>query len=118
MVLRADCRPYTAQYPYLIGNKVIPSLPFLILCPGTLSVQWIHEIKVLSLPHSSDIFVYDGRLPFEDFWATFQKSKHDMHFRIIVANHSVSPVHRLDLVLTRCTLDHRRRNETPARRRP
>ncbi|KAG6875331.1 hypothetical protein C0993_009749 [Termitomyces sp. T159_Od127] len=59
----------TADRPYLHDNDTIEPRPFIILCPGTLVPQWANEIKTLLRPFSFDIYVYDGSLSGENFWA-------------------------------------------------
>lgn len=80
------------QRRFLGGADKIPSLPHLILCPGTLSAQWIHELKVLFLPKSVDIIPYDSQTDSKIFWGPhgpLHRSKHEPHNRIIIASHSV-----------------------------
>lgn len=77
---------------FLRGADKIPSLPHLILCPGTLTAQWVHELKVFFIPKSVDILVYDSQTDGKFFWGPFgplHRSKQDLHNRIIVASHSV-----------------------------
>ncbi|KAJ3563513.1 hypothetical protein NP233_g8897 [Leucocoprinus birnbaumii] len=84
--------PVLDDRPWLAGSKKVPSLPHLIVCPGTLVAQWVHELKVLLLPHSVDIFVYDSQTDSKTFWGPdgpIQKSRQERHNQIIVASHSV-----------------------------
>ncbi|KAF5370979.1 hypothetical protein D9615_010044 [Tricholomella constricta] len=80
-----------AKRCYLGGSDNIPSLPHLILCPGTLIAQWVSELKVLLRPKSVDIFVYESQSDSRQFWSSssaFQQSKHKPHNRIVVMSHS------------------------------
>ncbi|KAF5344438.1 hypothetical protein D9756_011277, partial [Leucocoprinus leucothites] len=84
--------PILANRPWLGGSQKIPSLPHLILCPGTLIPQWVHELQVLFLPKSVDILVYDSQVDSAAFWGPsgpLHKSVQPPHNRIIVASHSV-----------------------------
>ncbi|KAF9443968.1 hypothetical protein P691DRAFT_808051 [Macrolepiota fuliginosa MF-IS2] len=84
--------PVLRNRPWLGDAKRIPSLPHIILCPGTLIAQWVHELKVLFLPKSVDILVYDGQTNGMAFWGPsgpLQRSNHLPHNIIIVASHSV-----------------------------
>ncbi|KAF9442094.1 P-loop containing nucleoside triphosphate hydrolase protein [Macrolepiota fuliginosa MF-IS2] len=89
---RVDLPPVVAARPFFGGRSKVPSLPHLILCPGTLVAQWASELKTLFLPWSVDIGVYDSQTDGPWFWGpdgpprTF---KHAKHHRIIIATHSV-----------------------------
>ncbi|GLB36948.1 putative aortic smooth muscle cell differentiation [Lyophyllum shimeji] len=79
------------EYPYLAGKEKIPSLPHLIVCPGTLVAQWVNEIKTFLVPRGVDIFVYDSQTNAAEFWGPdgpLARSKHKPHNRIVVASHS------------------------------
>ncbi|KAF7771865.1 hypothetical protein Agabi119p4_6176 [Agaricus bisporus var. burnettii] len=83
--------PILTARPYLGGDETIPSLPHLILCPGTIAAQWVSELKTLFLPWSVDIFTYDSRVDSPWFWGQegpIRTSKHKAHNRIVVATHS------------------------------
>ncbi|KAJ3564157.1 hypothetical protein NP233_g8477 [Leucocoprinus birnbaumii] len=84
--------PIIDDRPWLGGSQKVPSLPHLIVCPGTLVTQWVHELKVLLLPKSVDILVYDSQTDSKIFWGPdgpVQRSHHAPHNHIIVASHSV-----------------------------
>lgn len=92
-LLRADKNFITEERPFLGDKDKIPSQPHLIVCPGTLTAQWVSELKVFLQPKSVDIFVYDAQSSGETFWGPsgpVHMSKHLPHSRIIVTNHSVS----------------------------
>ncbi|KAF9470046.1 hypothetical protein BDN70DRAFT_940144 [Pholiota conissans] len=83
--------PFGAR-PYPPGSKEIPSLPHLIVVPGTLLSQWVDELHILFNPRAVDIYMYptskDER---QKFWATdgpFHSSNHQLSNRIILAPHS------------------------------
>lgn len=81
-----------AERPFLMGSRKIPSLPHLILCPGTLVAQWVSELKILLMPRTVDIAVYDSQVNGSWFWGPNGPpsiAKHKSHF-IVVATHSVS----------------------------
>ncbi|KAF9441652.1 hypothetical protein P691DRAFT_683240 [Macrolepiota fuliginosa MF-IS2] len=83
--------PIIRDRPYLAGSTKIPSLPHLIVCPGTLLAQWVSELKVLFLPKSVDILVYDSQADSATFWGPdgpLHTSNHDLHNCIIVSSHS------------------------------
>lgn len=80
------------ERPFLGDKDTIPSLPHLIVCPGTLVAQWVSELKVFLKPKSMDIFVYNSSTNGEDFWGSsgpIRLSKHQPQNQIIVASHSV-----------------------------
>lgn len=80
------------ERPFLADKSNFPSLPHLIVCPGTLVAQWVSELKVFLQPKSVDIFIYDSQTKGTDFWGCsgpMQLSNHKPHNRIIVASHSV-----------------------------
>lgn len=81
-----------ATRPFLGNNETVPDHPHLILVPGTLVAQWVHELKVVLKPYSFDIFTYgSGRDTHEAFFAEsgpFNTSRFTAN-RIIVASHSV-----------------------------
>ncbi|KXN81008.1 Nuclear protein STH1/NPS1 [Leucoagaricus sp. SymC.cos] len=84
--------PVIAERPFLNRSNMIPSLPHLIVCPGTLSAQWIIELKTLLLPQSVDIHTYDSHTKPEVFWGPsgpLRSSKHAFHHQVVVASHSV-----------------------------
>ncbi|KAF9472810.1 hypothetical protein BDN70DRAFT_818120 [Pholiota conissans] len=80
--------------PYLAGKKDIPSLPHLILVPGTLTTQWLDELRITFQPGGVDIFVYPtaqaDRLAFWDANSAFYLSKQPSSSKIIISTHSVS----------------------------
>ncbi|KAF9444080.1 hypothetical protein P691DRAFT_678274 [Macrolepiota fuliginosa MF-IS2] len=84
--------PVVAERPYLGGSTKVPSQAHLIICPGTLTAQWVSELKTLFRPKKVDILVYDSQTSSEEFWGSsgpFHSSKHDPHNRIVVASESV-----------------------------
>jgi TATA-binding protein-associated factor len=84
-----------AARPFFLGLREVPSLPHLILCPGTLVVQWINELKVFFLPRSVDILVYDSKVDGTHFWGPsgpLHSSVHEPYHRIVIATHSVSKI--------------------------
>ncbi|KXN81813.1 hypothetical protein AN958_03743 [Leucoagaricus sp. SymC.cos] len=95
--LQRDNRPLPdilIERPFLGTDSTIPSLPHLILCPGTLVSQWFTELRILLLPCSVDILVYDSQTNSKVFWGPdgpVISSKHESHNRIIIATHSVNP---------------------------
>ncbi|KXN82140.1 SWI/SNF-related matrix-associated actin-dependent regulator [Leucoagaricus sp. SymC.cos] len=88
---RHQTPPVLKAQRYLKGHKTIPSLPHLIICPGTLVGQWESELKTLFRRKSGP----------------FQKSNHDPYNRIILASHSV--------VFTEFSRTHERREGKPMR---
>ncbi|KAF4611118.1 hypothetical protein D9613_006452 [Agrocybe pediades] len=84
--------PIIEKYPYLHGSSVVPSLPHLIVVPGTLISQWHHELKAAFQPGYVDILLYgQGLEQHEFFWSEqglYQKTNHPPHCRIILASHS------------------------------
>ncbi|KAG5719786.1 DNA repair protein rhp26 [Termitomyces sp. T112] len=73
-------------------EATVPSLPHLIVCPGTLMPQWGSEIKALLVGRAVDIFFYDGSVAAEQFWGPtgpFHSSEHRPHNRIVIASHSI-----------------------------
>ncbi|KAJ3566667.1 hypothetical protein NP233_g6859 [Leucocoprinus birnbaumii] len=84
--------PVIKDRPWLAGSQKIPSQPHLIVCPGTLVAQWVHELQVLLRCKIVDIFTYDSQTNSKAFWGPdgpVQRSIHKPHDRIIVASHSV-----------------------------
>jgi SNF2 family DNA or RNA helicase len=83
----------TDERPFLQGSTQVPSFPHLIVAPGTLRAQWIHEVKVLFRPKSVDILLYDSpKSGNSDFWNSsgpFHSSKQTPANIIIVTTHSV-----------------------------
>ena len=80
------------ERPFLGDKDKFPTLPHLIVCPGTLVAQWVSELKVFLQPKSVDIFIYDSQTDGADFWSSsgpMHRSKHEPHNRIIIASHSV-----------------------------
>ncbi|KAF8054476.1 P-loop containing nucleoside triphosphate hydrolase protein [Lyophyllum atratum] len=80
------------ERPYLRGSKDIPSAPHLIVCPGTLVPQWVHESKVFFQRKKIEILVYDSQTNAAEFWGPdgpLRRSPHDPHHIVIVASHSV-----------------------------
>ncbi|TFK62822.1 hypothetical protein BDN72DRAFT_776663 [Pluteus cervinus] len=84
--------PFINSNPYLGEEKLIPNLPYLIVCPGTLISQWVHEIKVGVKHKHYDILVYGSGLDLHSqFWADggpFASSKHELCHRIIITSHT------------------------------
>ncbi|KXN84276.1 SWI/SNF-like matrix-associated actin-dependent regulator [Leucoagaricus sp. SymC.cos] len=81
-----------AERPFLGDSEKIPSLPHLIICPGTLIEQWKTELMTLFLPRSVDILTYDSQTDPKVFWGLagpLHSSKHEFHHRVIIASHSV-----------------------------
>jgi SNF2 family DNA or RNA helicase len=81
--------------PLFLGLREVPSLPHLILCPGTLTAQWVNELKVFFLPRSVDILIYDSKVDGPYFWSPtgpLHSSIHEPHHRIVIATHSVSRI--------------------------
>jgi SNF2 family DNA or RNA helicase len=83
----------TDERPYLQGSTQVPSLPHLIVAPGTLRAQWIHEVKTLFRLKSVDILLYDSpKSGNSDFWSPtgpFHSSNQDPTNIIILTTHSV-----------------------------
>ena len=84
----------TERLPYLGEDKQLPSLPHLIIVPGTLLSQWEGELKTLFWPKFFQILIYPaGKGMREHFWS----AKGPFHGRklrlpsnmIIVASHSI-----------------------------
>ncbi|THU90177.1 hypothetical protein K435DRAFT_864524 [Dendrothele bispora CBS 962.96] len=84
--------PLLASKPYLKGKDHAPSLPHVIVCPGTLRAQWIQEIKMLFISKSVDILIYDcPRSGNPDFWGPdgeLVRCKHSSRNIIIITTHS------------------------------
>ena len=85
----------TERLRYLGEDRQLPSLPHLIIVPGTLLSQWEGELKTLFRPKFFHILIYPaGKGMREHFWS----AKGPFHGRklrlasnvIIVASHSVS----------------------------
>lgn len=99
--------------PYLREQKELPSLPHLILAPGTLIPQWESELKSLFIPHSFSILVYGvGKQAHADFWApdgAFHTAQGNASQKIILASHSVSP-----RFISRCLLSYLRHEGSTA----
>ncbi|KAG6871948.1 hypothetical protein C0995_014639 [Termitomyces sp. Mi166 len=98
--------------PFLGAESVVPSLPHLIVCPGTLMPQWGSEIKTLLVAHAVDIFFYDGSVDSETFWGPkgpFQSSAHQLHNRIVIASHSIIV---RDLNATHAAIPKRKKKNT------
>ena len=78
----------------LLGGKPVQALPHLIVIPGTLRAQWIHELETLFIPKSVDILVYNYlKKGNESFWgkgSQFSESIHGAQNKIIVATHLVN----------------------------
>lgn len=86
--------PFTSEErPYLGGSDWIKRLPHLIIAPGTLKSQWIHELKTFFLPKSVDIIPYDcPKSGNPEFWSPtgpFHSSKQKPQNKIIVMSQSV-----------------------------
>ncbi|KAF5309269.1 hypothetical protein D9611_015099 [Ephemerocybe angulata] len=84
--------PIIREQPYLVTHNPIPSRPILILVPGTLIAQWLHELKIAIKPRFIDILLYgSGAIQHKAFWAQggpYESSKHPPHRRVILASHS------------------------------
>ncbi|KAG6876903.1 hypothetical protein C0993_012196 [Termitomyces sp. T159_Od127] len=97
--------------PFLGAQSIVPSLPHLIICPGTLMPQWGSEIKSLLVFHAVDIFFYDGSVPSDQFWGptgAFQSSEHKLHNRIVIASHSIITK---DFMATHSTIPKRKKQK-------
>lgn len=85
------------RYKFLNGRDSIDGLPHLIIAPGTLRAQWVHELQTLFRPKSVDIFLYDcpttGNSKFWHPSGPFYSSKQAPQNKIIVTTHSVSKYH-------------------------
>ena len=83
-----------ADRPYLKGKTDLESLPHLIIVPGTLRAQWVHELETFFRPKSVDILLYDcPKTGNSQFWSPtgpFHSSRQSLHDIIIVTTHSVS----------------------------
>jgi len=80
--------------PYLAEEKQLPSLPHLIMVPGTLLSQWEGELKTLFRPGYFQILTYGtGRATHEHFWSAdgpYHGTKHKLSSNVIIlASHSV-----------------------------
>ncbi|RXW12083.1 hypothetical protein EST38_g13772 [Candolleomyces aberdarensis] len=77
---------------YLKGSKTVPSLPHLVVVPGTLIRQWEHEIQCFFRKGSVDIFIYGTRFAdHEAFWSqdgVFHSSNQPPSHRIILTSQS------------------------------
>ncbi|KAF9447919.1 hypothetical protein P691DRAFT_670489 [Macrolepiota fuliginosa MF-IS2] len=83
--------PILMKRRYLFGRNRVPSLPHLIVCPGTLTGQWVSELKILFKPKMVDILVYDSQTDSDQFWGPdgpLSSTNHDIHNCIVVATHS------------------------------
>ncbi|RXW14189.1 hypothetical protein EST38_g11666 [Candolleomyces aberdarensis] len=78
--------------PYLRGQAKVPNLPHLILVPGTIVAQWVHELQVLFKPNAVVILLYPSNLSEREwFWGPdgpFAQTKLPPFQRIILAPHS------------------------------
>lgn len=79
---------------YLGLTTDVPSLPHLIVVPGTLVKQWEKELKTFFQPRKVDILVYhaskEARIEFWQEGGVYASSNHSLHQRIILASESVS----------------------------
>ncbi|KAJ2911463.1 hypothetical protein MD484_g8951, partial [Candolleomyces efflorescens] len=84
--------PLINKFPFLGTVSKIPNRPTLIVAPGTLQRQWLHELQALLKLHSVDLFCYPSSKSARDrFWAEdspYNRSKHEHRNRIIIASHS------------------------------
>ncbi|KAF6745335.1 P-loop containing nucleoside triphosphate hydrolase protein, partial [Ephemerocybe angulata] len=84
--------PIIQEKPYLASHRPLPSLPTLIVVPGTLLSQWEHELKVAFKPRSIDILLYgSGLATHKAFWlpnGPYETSAHPPHNRVILASHT------------------------------
>ena len=81
------------EHLYLCGSDRIKGLPHLIIVPGTLRSQWIHELKTSFLPKSIYIIPYDcPKTGNSQFWSPtgpFHSSKQQPQNQIIIMSQSV-----------------------------
>lgn len=79
--------------PYLVGEAEIPTLPHLVVVPGTLLHQWEKEIKTFFLSKKVEILLYHSeKTSRAQFWGDsgpFKQSQHKMHQVIILAADTV-----------------------------
>lgn len=92
-----DCLPINflplEKLPYLKDADSTPRLPHLIIVPGTLRAQWLHELETLLIPKSVDILLYESKQAGNSsFWepsGPFHSSRQSPENKIIVTTHSV-----------------------------
>ncbi|KAJ3548525.1 hypothetical protein NMY22_g1227 [Coprinellus aureogranulatus] len=84
--------PLVESRPFINQHNPLPSLPILVLVPGTLLTQWETELKVALKPRCADLMVYgSGHTNHKEFWSSdgiYASSNHPEHRRIILASHS------------------------------
>ncbi|RXW12331.1 hypothetical protein EST38_g13525, partial [Candolleomyces aberdarensis] len=84
--------PIARDLPFLKDSKKIPSLPHLVIVPGTLLRQWEHELQCFFKNKSVDILMYEsGIKDHEEFWKAdgiYHSSNHPPSHRIILAAQS------------------------------
>ncbi|KAF8869930.1 SNF2 family N-terminal domain-containing protein [Infundibulicybe gibba] len=83
--------PVLGVYKYLNGGSIQP-YPHLIIAPGTIRKQWLHELKTFFVYKSVDLLVYDSaKEGNSDFWSPtgpFCSSQQRLENRIILTTHS------------------------------
>ncbi|RXW15947.1 hypothetical protein EST38_g9910 [Candolleomyces aberdarensis] len=84
--------PIARDLPFLKDSDKIPSLPHLVIVPGTLLRQWEHELQCFFKNKSVDILMYEsGIADHEEFWkpnGVYHSSNHPESHRIILAAQS------------------------------
>ncbi|TFK31185.1 P-loop containing nucleoside triphosphate hydrolase protein, partial [Crucibulum laeve] len=82
--------PIMKKYPYLQETELLPSLPHLIVVPGTLMLQWAKELKIFFKPHMIDILLYHAeKKARREFWSDkgpFYSSKQPGHHIFIITS--------------------------------
>jgi len=93
------------DFPFIKDKYLLEPLPHLIVMPGTLRSQWVHELQTLFRPKSIDIFLYNcPKSGNEEFWSAsgpFAQSRQSPENKIILTTMSVS-MHHLKLLASMC----------------
>ncbi|TFK19678.1 hypothetical protein FA15DRAFT_601103 [Coprinopsis marcescibilis] len=80
------------ELPYLKGHSQFPNRPHLIVVPGTLVSQWVHELRSFFQAKSIDILLYgtgeEAHNSFMKAGGLYESSKHEPCLRIIIATQS------------------------------
>ncbi|RXW12447.1 hypothetical protein EST38_g13407 [Candolleomyces aberdarensis] len=84
--------PVARELPFLGESNKIPSLPHLVIVPGTLLRQWEHELQCFFKNRSVEILMYEsGISDHEEFWkpeGIYHQSNLPASHRIILAAQS------------------------------
>ncbi|KAJ3550423.1 hypothetical protein NMY22_g500 [Coprinellus aureogranulatus] len=77
---------------FITQHNPLPSLPILVVVPGTLLPRWEAELRMAVKHRCADLMVYgSGLAKHKEFWSSsgiYASSQHPEHRRIILASHS------------------------------